>query len=282
MDGLINKNYPFDFGLRKRLVISMWTGIGIFLFILFFQPFGIVASDINNYLLLIAGFGGISIILQLVIHLSIPLGKLSFRLGQYNLNILMLFELLILILCSVAFSFYLRYVGGVKLSIFLVFRIVIVCLLVPVANMLIYEIHDLKLRLKPATKEEKPAKTDNVGFSKHIVELRSNNRAEKIKLSLERLLFVKSAENYVEVHYLDKGQAKMKLLRTTLKNVVEVLHPYPQILRCHRTFLVNLENVLELKRSKGVYTLSIQNHNEALPVSRQYLLQVKDALTNHV
>jgi len=283
MAKLINKSYPFDFGFRKRLVIAAWSGLGIFLFILFFQPFNIVVADMNNYLLLIAGFAGIAIILQLIIHLSIPVGKLAFRLEQYNLNILMLFELLIWILSSVAFTFYLRYVGGISVSIFIVFRIVLICLLQVIINMLIYEIYDLRLKLE---QKEEAAKSDGQAptpkLKQYTLELTSGNRSEKVKITLERLLFVRSAENYVEIHYLDKGEARMKLLRTTLKAIEAQLNPYPGILRCHRTCLVNQEKIEELKRDKGTYSLILSGSDEELPVSRQYLLLVKDYIENRV
>ena len=114
------------------------------------------------------------------------------------------------------------------------------------------------------------------------IELTSGNRAEKVKMTLDRLLFVRSAENYVEIHFLDKGDAKMKLLRTTLKAIESQLSPYPGILRCHRTCLVNQEKIDELKRDKGGYSLKLSSVNEELPVSRQYLLQVKDYVENRV
>lgn len=283
MQRFINKTYPFDFEPRKRLIISTWSGLGIFLFILFFQPFNIEVQDINNYLLLIAGFTGISIFFQLLVHLSIPIGKLSFRPGRYNFNILFLFELLIWIISSVAFSFYLRYVGNVPLSIFLVFRIVLVCLIPLVSNMLIYEIHDLKLKIEEAARKESDkavAEPDRV--KEHLIELLSGNRSERLKIPLDTLLFIRSAENYVEVHHIHKGQAKMKLLRTTLKSIENQLEAYPLIIRCHRKCLVNIDKIEKLKRVSGGHAIIISGFEDDISVSRQYLLQVKEAIDSRL
>ena len=283
MQRFINKTYPFDFEPRKRLIISSWSGLSIFLFILFFQPFNIELPDINNYLLLIAGFSGISIFFQLLIHLSIPIGKLSFRPGRYNFNILLLFELLIWILTSVAFSFYLFYVGNVDLSIFLVFRIVLVCLLPLVSNMLIYEIHDLRIKVEEAGKKEKEFASEYpLKVKEHFVELVSGNRSERLKILLDKLLFARSAENYVEIHHLEGGKPKMKLLRTTLKSIEDQLEKYPLVIRCHRKCLVNIDKIEKLKRVPGGYAIILAGYDENISVSRQYLLRVKDAVENRL
>jgi hypothetical protein len=276
MQNFLNISYPFDISPGRRLINALWIGLGIFLFILFFQPFGIKETDLNNYLLLIAGFGGIAFLLQSLLHVSILPGKISFRLGHFNLNILLLFELLLWILTTVAFTFYLRYVANVDLSMFLVFRLALVSLLQPVTNMIIYEIHYLRTQLLIAReKDSGKAVISETKETFHIIELSSSTRSEKLRIKLDDFILARSAENYVEIHHRDEGELKMKLLRTTLSSIEDSLEEYSSVVRCHRTCIVNISQVLDLKKTGGGHQLIFKDFPEEVVVSRQYILQVK-------
>jgi DNA-binding LytR/AlgR family response regulator len=56
------------------------------------------------------------------------------------------------------------------------------------------------------------------------------------------------------------------------------LKPFSQMIRCHRTFLINLDHVIKLQREYGRIYLKMNGIEEAIPVSRQYLLGIKNAL----
>lgn len=281
IQGFFNKSYPFDLSLRKRFTLALWTSLTIFLFILFFQPFEIKQTDINSYILLIAGFAGVAILFQLIIHFSIPTGKLSSRLGTYNLNILLVFELVIWILTSVGFSFYLRYVGKVPLNIFLVLKVVIVASLPAIVNMMLYELKDLRLQLALSSSSSYDSNLSGGKTEDNLVEFQSNSKSEKLKIDINSLIFIRSAENYVEIHFRDKEDVKKKLLRTTLHTIEDQLKKYSAIERCHRTCIVNLEQAEKLQRSATGIRLILKDCNEDITVSRQYLLRIKEYFERH-
>ena len=68
-----------------------------------------------------------------------------------------------------------------------------------------------------------------------------------------------------------------KMVRSTLKNVEVQLANHKSFLRCHRTRLVNIMYMDKLVRDFSGYSLKITCMEELLPVSRQFLMQVKDA-----
>ena len=92
------------------------------------------------------------------------------------------------------------------------------------------------------------------------------------------LILIKSAENYVEVMYLAGGTGTKKLLRATFKSMEDQLRPFSQMIRCHRTYIVNLDHVIRLHREYGRISLKMNEIEENIPVSRQYLLAIKNAL----
>ena len=86
------------------------------------------------------------------------------------------------------------------------------------------------------------------------------NRAEKLALASGELILVKSAENYVEIQYLAGGTITKKLLRATFKSIEDQLKPFSQMIRCHRSYIINMDHVIRLHRE---YFLSIKNALES-------------------
>jgi DNA-binding LytR/AlgR family response regulator len=68
------------------------------------------------------------------------------------------------------------------------------------------------------------------------------------------------------------------MLRATLKQVTEQLRECQMIVRCHRAFLVNLQQVDHISSKAGSTQLYIKHCHETLPVSRSNMAQVKDAI----
>lgn len=277
MQSFLSKTYPFEFSRRRRLLFAIWGAIGYFLFILFFQPFGIEQNDINNYILLIAGFSGIAFMVYILVHIPIPWNKLSLKLGHYNLNLLLILEASIWILNTVAFTFYLRYVGKIELSIFMVFRIALICLFQLIINMLLYELYDLRHILTGSNLITGEAKPTTIKTDSTLV-FTPQSGTDKLKLKLDDLVLLRSAENYVEFHFIEGGSMQKKLLRTTLIKVEEQLTPYPSFIRCHRNSIANFNFVKKLRRSADGFRLELEEYSDDVAVSRQYLLQVKRVL----
>lgn len=64
---------------------------------------------------------------------------------------------------------------------------------------------------------------------------------------------MESADNYVFIWYLNKGIVTRFMLRNTLKNI-EKHFINTTVLRCHRSYMVNFEQVKVIRRGKdGIY-----------------------------
>lgn len=100
---------------------------------------------------------------------------------------------------------------------------------------------------------------------------------EKLTLVVRNLLYAESEGNYVCLHYLPAGAGTpvTKLLRLTLKQVEESLAVYPDIIRCHRAFVVNLQKVVKVTGNAQGYRLHLEGCGGEVPVSRAYAKVVK-------
>ena len=102
--------------------------------------------------------------------------------------------------------------------------------------------------------------------------------SDTIQLHVPDLLYIEAVGNYVKIYQLNDGQVRSDMLRATSKQMEEDLSAYPTVVRCHRAFLVNLQQVEQIVSRAGAMQLIIKHCHEALPVSRSNAVQVKEAI----
>jgi hypothetical protein len=100
--------------------------------------------------------------------------------------------------------------------------------------------------------------------------LRGENKLDVLQLHPSDLLYIKTAQNYVEVHYLLDGAPHKKLLRTTLKRIANSL---PFLTQTHRSYLVNLEHFRAWESQREIAIGS-----NTVPVSSSFHPSVMEAL----
>ncbi len=71
----------------------------------------------------------------------------------------------------------------------------------------------------------------------------------KLSVKKENLLYLESAENYVSICYINKDKVSKYLLRDTLKKIEETFSG-TEIIRCHRSYMVNFEKVKVIRRDR--------------------------------
>ena len=102
--------------------------------------------------------------------------------------------------------------------------------------------------------------------------------SETVRLQASNILYIESVGNYVKVCYLDDGSMPtIQTLRATSKNMEEALKEYPMVIRCHRAFLVNLQQVEKIVSQSGILQLKMKHTGDILPVSRSNTAKIKAA-----
>ena len=106
------------------------------------------------------------------------------------------------------------------------------------------------------------------------------DETEKLRFSIKSvdILFVESTDNYVTVHTLEKGKVRKIMLRNTMKRLEKELEG-TMIQRCHRSFMVNFENIKQVKLiSTNLYIYMDSPEEIRIPVSRTYAEHVHEFL----
>jgi DNA-binding LytR/AlgR family response regulator len=269
--------------LNEHLMLFLSISFGIFLFILVFQPFTLDRFDFNNRLLFVAGFGAIVFLFMFLVRIVLYQAIQNNHQNGNEPVISSYFNgFIILALSSVSFVFYMRYVGFVSISFFIVLKVVLICLTPPVVLRLYDAIKEISQQNESLISEKKilqkrieKYEEDNLNKS---IEFISENNTENLTLLIAEVAFIQSADNYVEIVYKEGDILKKKLIRNTLKNIELQIKQYSNFIRCHRICIVNMHYVEKLDQSYSNHWLTIKGYNDKIPVSRQYLIKLKEAL----
>lgn len=124
-------------------------------------------------------------------------------------------------------------------------------------------------------------KIDSVASSEWV-KLTGPN-AKPLTLRIKEILYIASADNYVDIHTLAKGGHKKFVFRSSLKNIEDQLvGPITPIYRCHRRFLINVQHFeIGSDKSRNV-TVVLKNSEVIIPVSNKYATEILGVLpTRH-
>jgi len=103
----------------------------------------------------------------------------------------------------------------------------------------------------------------------------------KFSVKKENLLYLESAENYVSICYINKDKVSKYLLRDTLKKIEETFSG-TEIIRCHRSYMVNFEKVKVIRRDSDGLKLGFDNPLVAdIPVSKTYIDPVMETFSKY-
>lgn len=128
---------------------------------------------------------------------------------------------------------------------------------------------------------------------KTIVELRRNNGVHnepsmirfqdekgnvKLIVGADKVISIESAGNYVNILYVNAGKLTRFSLRNTLKGI-EQLCVSNDLVRCHRSFFVNLHKIKLLKKeADGVFAQMDVEGVADIPVSKMYSSDVMEKM----
>jgi hypothetical protein len=269
--------------LRQKFGLFLSIVFGIFLFVLFFQPFTIEQFDFNNRLLFVGGIAAIiftAMVLIRVIFVRL-FEKYEHKYPEYELPGYF-GSFLIWIISTVALAFYLRFVGNVEITFYSMFKIALISLAPPTILRVYDNFIELKQENKWLKKEkqhaEKMVEKYQEDYQNQSIEFISDNNTENLNLLIKDVAFIKSADNYVEIVYKEDDTFKKRLIRNTLKNIELQIKPFANFNRCHRTSIVNTHFIEKLRKNYNNHWLTIKGYDEEIPVSRQYLIKLKEVL----
>ena len=102
------------------------------------------------------------------------------------------------------------------------------------------------------------------------IKIYSDNNKESISFEIDNLIYITSQGNYASFFLNDKKEIKEKILRVTLNKIESTFTDYNKIIRCHKSYIVNINYITEISGNARGYILKSKITNVDLPVSRKF------------
>lgn len=271
-------NYIPKYLVEKDSVIWTVCGTALFaeLFILIYQPFGSRGWTESEWIFI--GFATLAVLVAMAI-IAISRTILFFyakkhHIAYWEYAIWIAVELLAM---ALTYSLFPILALHKQLDFLLLFREALIdtffIVLIP------YTVVTLSFILKARTEELNQLKADTSKQSQTIDESSIINFHDekgdlKISIRSDALYYIESADNYVVIYYKNGDKISKFLLRNSLKQIEDSL-ALPGIVRCHRSYIVNLARVKMLCRNKEGLEINFMTDGiPALPISKTYSAKV--------
>ena len=281
ISGILSQPFPRDNSFRKCLRTAIATGFFVAVFLWVFKPFGIALAPVAHPDLFILGYGAVSFFLALLVYPVILLFPKFFLEENWTVGKNITHFSAIIFFIGLANLVYTHYFAGLPLSAgtFFSFQIYTMAVAILIASVFTFVRYTRTQHLNRIFAEEidKEVQKFPTDFSEKKFTIRSEQSSEILELSNKSLLFIVSADNYSKVCFLKSGKPEMMMIRASLKRLNEQMN-FPFIFRCHRSYIVNLENVEKVKGNSQGYRLHFAGTDEAVPVSRRTGLELQTRL----
>lgn len=296
----LNKSYPYTGNLKRRLLYNILIGCFISLFLVVFKPFGLNLWVTDYKILKLAGFGLVSFLIpSLVASLMLIITPKKILEDQWKVWKEILLVVIVIALIAFGNLAYMAIWDITSITLSGYANILLATCLIgifPVTGFVVLKYNQLlKINLAQAkmvnealhrhVSPHAPAKAiDEVNGSlpvntsaTNMLVLVAENGKDKIELSTEQVLYIESADNYSDIIYKEGKERKKQLIRSSLKRM-EAQISDANIIRCHRTFIVNLGKVKSIEGNAAGYRLYLYDTDDVVPVSRNYGSSVVEKL----
>ena len=269
----LNKPFPFLESVKEQILISLLSASFVYFFLLIFEPFGI--SEVEMYKPLYnAGFFVITLLSLLVNFFLITLVfKSTFKPENWTVakNIYFMFWLLLVMsvfnwLYNSMFEWEVVEQHGFLRFLFMTLSVGIF----PVIFFTVYTEYILSSKHKLIAKELDTRIHESVKQEDTQIEILADNGKDMIELELKQFVCIRSEGNYADVFFIENQELKKKLIRNSLAKIAQQLMNFETVKRCHRSYIVNLQNVNTVSGNARNYNFHIEKLNFAIPVSRNF------------
>lgn len=267
---------------RRTFLTSLGAGVFIGAFLVIFQPFGAYAWESPLKIPVLAGYGAITFVVLLFNGYALPRLFLDFfREERWTVGREIVLIGLHIVLIGIANYVYGGLVfGGFARGSFdvtqLVFMILVTGLigLFPASGITAFKYLRHLRRYAQPPQPVPLTPTQQAADARQTVELIAENGKDRLALPLADLLYLESADNYSEIVFEKAGSLKKELLRGSLSRF-EAQVPPGVVVRCHRSYLVNLHRVRRVSGNAQGYKLHLAGLEMPVPVARAYSEVVK-------
>lgn len=268
---ILEQPYPHSDSNSTKAFISLGTGFFIALFLIYFEPFSINELTTPHKTIFLAGYGIISTIIMLVFYFIVPFifpnyfKEENWTVGRDIFSIML--NVVFIAFCNVLYSQIIFWNWG-KLDIIKLLEMIsytfILGIFPTVGIVTLNYIYYLKRYSSPP----QPSTSQPLSQNEPLT-LIAENEKDSIIFSQEDLFYIESNDNYSTVIFQKEELILKELIRSSLIRLENQILA-ESIVRCHRSYIVNLDKVIKISGNAQGYKLHLKDSDFIVPVARKY------------
>ena len=108
----------------------------------------------------------------------------------------------------------------------------------------------------------------------------AKNTKDELKVTENELLYIKAEGNYCLIVYVKESKLLKHLIRSSLKEIEHLISKSDQFLRCHKSYIINLNKVLDVIGNAKGYIFCLK-HECKIPSSRNISKSLINKIRNY-
>ena len=266
----LTRKYPFPQSSNRLRDCAVYSAI-VFFILYLLQPFGFSEYKGNKFLVSLL-FGAVTFGCCYLYGLALqPLQKRvsPWRVWHEALSVLIM--TLFVCICNIFVSSIVFH-SSISLELILLFLnwTFIIGIFITVFSVGMNYHRYLRSQLETLLDKTTDIQTDII-VTIHDASVRGND----LQLPINDLLYVEAQKNNVQVCYMKENNINTIELHTTLTAVLDDLKEYENVFQCHRSFVVNLNNITSAQGNSNGYQLKLGKCPTIVPVSRTYVPKLR-------
>ncbi|MCM4167231.1 hypothetical protein KCTC52924_02811 [Arenibacter antarcticus] len=262
---LLTEDIPYLDTTRNKLFLIGFISLYSFIFIKIYDPYDINEWGKNYYLEFILIGLGVFLISHFILR---PLFKIK-RFKIYSLVLWGLMEMLMIALVfEIVYSPPIASFQEKIIEYFITFKQIGFVIVVPYTLFLWYT--QIQQKLSSYRQVQFNTVESNMDKGNELLIISGENNKVILAIKYPKLLYIKSAGNYLEMFYLKGEKLTKELIRMSFKELEGKIND-PNVIRIHRSYMINAIHISSIKKTKKGYALHMQNSpEEVIPVSSGY------------
>lgn len=274
---LLTELYPWERSKGYRWRSILFFGLFVFLFLFIFQPFGLI-NDFPNKTAILLGYGILTSfgvwIFNMVLPSLFPAFFTEEKWYVWKEILITLAAILFIAFLNLLYSYLLGFfhLNFLNFVIFIGITLALGIFPVTISILLTYNY--------ALNKHQRTASIYTAGLNDPSNQ-KSNTATERLILNdengellgnwkVDNILRIEAAQNYIEVYTYGPSNSEInrELLRITMKEVEQQTKQFDVLMRTHRSHIVNLDQIHDVKGNAQGLQLSLRGSEHPVPVSR--------------
>ncbi|OSY87816.1 hypothetical protein WH52_10355 [Tenacibaculum holothuriorum] len=293
-------NLPFQFFTiaREKWMYAISCTLFFMAFFMVYQPYGIydkVKADghtLSEFLMVLVLF---SSIIFLVLTFSQFILRKQFLTRNYTVKqffLWFLIDILLIVFLRIVVDLIFFEDDIISLEnlfeeilrpIFRTALILSIVLLYPVLGMLVYSFFKQMLQEKKELEKDLNVITNHYKIAsgnEELVQFLDEKNDCKLTVPMNTICVIESQNQYVSVRYIKNEKLVEQNIRTRFSKILKELDHFPSIIKCHRSYAVNLLNIEGLRYMNQKPNLILGTEKSIkIPVSKTFLKDIKIKLS---